>query len=206
MTKMYTTHYGENFDKAFSLLMEVEGNVITNDPDDPGGLTACGISKVYQPQWSGWSKIDTGLKIGEIKLNKVLPDSYVSNVVSEFYYTNIWIKYACDLVPSVVGLEIFDQAVNPGPKTMVKNLQSILNTLNYDTKTKTIANPDLVIDGLWGKNTRERLLQYTKQQSEVIALGMNCLQGSYYINLAINSISKRKYIRGWLLRRIELNK
>lgn len=204
--KTYTTPYGTAFDKAFSWLIETEGSVITNDKDDPGGLTACGISKVYQPQWKGWSEIELGLKSGRITLGKSLPASYISNVISEFYYTNIWTKYACDQVPAIVGFEIFDQAVNPGPKVMTKNLQTTLNTLNYNTRTKKVIDVDLVIDGLWGKNTKARLLQYANTQPEFIALAMNCLQGDYYIGLAANSVIKRKYIKGWLLRRVEISK
>ncbi len=205
MTKLYTTPYGEEFDSVLSRLLEVESPVVTNDPDDPGKLTCCGISRAYNPHWPGWKDIDEGLSSGKIKLGKTLPKEYIENTISSFYFENYWTAYGCDLVPPSLAEEMFDQAVNPGPGTMVKNLQEILNTLNYDTKTKTRQFDDLVVDGKWGKNTKARLLEYAKKYTKFITLAMNCKQGSYYLGLASSSVAKRKYVKGWINNRIKLN-
>ena len=201
MATYKTDHGDSNFDEAFSEVMKFEGTVVSDDPDDPGGLTVCGIAYNYNKSWSGWANIRAGLSNGSIKLKKNLPTSYVEEDIADYYYENYWLRYGCDLVSGSLGKEMFDQAVNPGPAVMVKNLQMCLNIVNYNANTKTkMYEDDLVVDGKWGKNTRTRLIDLGKKYNKLLTEAMNSMQAYYYINLATNSIAKRKYVKGWLTR------
>ena len=74
----FRTNYGPEFDKVFSEIMDIEGIVMTNDPDDPGGLTICGISRVAHPQWSGWNYTTN------FKLNTKVPLDFIVEHVAKF--------------------------------------------------------------------------------------------------------------------------
>lgn len=201
---LYTTPYGDVFDKAFSELMAVEGIVITNDPDDPGGLTVCGIARKYNPKWSGWKEIDKGLANGTITLKRKLPREYIESVISRFYYDEYWKKLDLNDVNPDVANEVFEQAVNLGTATTVKNLQEVLNTLNYDAATRKAKTADLVVDGKYGPKTRELFVKYSKTQPKFMVISLNCKQGSHYLSLASKSVTKRKYVKGWILNRISM--
>lgn len=190
----FRTNYGPEFDKVFSEIMDIEGIVMTNDPDDSGGLTICGISRVAHPQWSGW-KYTTNFK-----LNTKVPLDFIVEHVAKFYYENFWLKYSCDKVPAKLGAEIFDQAINPGPAIMTRNLQECLNALNYNTKTKDKDVEDLVVDGKWGKKTRTRLIEYANRYNNFLAKAMNAKQASYYLSLSSSNVKMRKYVKGWMNR------
>lgn len=202
MSTYYKTDYSDAFSKAFSDLMNVESIKLTNDPDDPGAMTCCGISRVYNPSWEGWRVIDEGLKNKTIKINKDIPTSLVETYVADLYYSKYWKPYGCDEIPEDLACEIFDQTVNPGASVMSKNLQECLNTLNYDTKTKTRKYEDLDVDGKFGKKTKARLIEFAKTYSKFLVKAMNAKQGAYYLSLASGSVSKRKYVKGWILNRV----
>lgn len=193
--------FSSDFIKAMKIIFDWEGKVIHHDKDDPGGLTACGISKVHYPKWIGWEYIDE-LKIGNKAYQaELLKDgSEFMNLVYGFYYDTLWTKYGGNFVPYIVAFEIFDQAINPGPKRMVENLQNILNSLNYEERF----GKDLKDDGLWGNNTRDRLLLVckNKKDAESLAIGMNAEQGHYYHKRTLANKRNRKYYRGWINRTI----
>jgi lysozyme family protein len=48
------------WDEFFDWLMSKEGKAITADPRDAGGQTCWGISRRYNPQWTGWALVDAG--------------------------------------------------------------------------------------------------------------------------------------------------
>lgn len=196
----YLTSYGSIFDEAFSLVMELEGIVLTNDPDDPGGMTICGISRVHNPNWKWWSEIDLAITNKKLKYNTNVPKVFVSTYVADFYYENYWLKYSCNELSKDLATEIFEQAINPGPMVMTRNLQECLNALNYSTKLKDKEVVDLVVDGKWGKNTKTRLLEYAKKNNSFLVKAMNAKQASYYLSLVTNNVAMRKYIKGWLNR------
>ena len=85
----------ENFDSAFSLTIAFEGgDKVTNDPNDPGGLTKWGISK------------------------RANPDLDIENLTKEqakdIYRKRYWEQAGCDLLPYPIDVFVFDSAVNMG--------------------------------------------------------------------------------------------
>lgn len=91
-----------NFDQAFEVLVGHEGGYV-NHPNDPGGETKFGISKRSYP--------------GENIPNMTLVRA------KDIYQRDYWWKAGCDLVPECVKFDLFDTAVNAGPKTAIQMLQ-----------------------------------------------------------------------------------
>jgi lysozyme family protein len=81
----------ENFDKAFQLVIGLEGKP-SNDPDDPGGFTIWGLSQVYNPEVNEHTTIEQA---------------------KEIYLKKYWIPAGCDGVTSPMDICLFDGAVNP---------------------------------------------------------------------------------------------
>jgi hypothetical protein len=82
----------ESFDKAFELIIGLEGDY-SNDPDDPGGETKYGICKRYNP----------GIDIKNLTVDQA----------KDIYLTRYWIPAGCDSVPFPFDVCLFDGAVNP---------------------------------------------------------------------------------------------
>jgi lysozyme family protein len=91
-----------NFDEAFEKLIGHEGGYVDNRLD-PGGETKFGISKRSYP----------GEDIPNLTLERA----------KEIYARDYWGPAGCDAVPDAAKLQLFDMAVNSGPKTAVQTLQ-----------------------------------------------------------------------------------
>jgi lysozyme family protein len=87
---------------AFVLLKE-GGARVTDDPDDPGGLTKYGISQRAYP------RLDI----------RNLTEAQASSV----YRADYWTPAGCADVPGSIGIMLFDIAVNQGRGTAAKLLQ-----------------------------------------------------------------------------------
>ena len=85
-----------NFDKAFDLLMELEGGFV-DDSKDAGGATKYGISK------------------------RAYPDEDIKNLTparaKELYLRDYWIPAKCDDLSAPWDIVVFDTAVNMGVGT-----------------------------------------------------------------------------------------
>jgi lysozyme family protein len=83
----------ENFNKAFDLLMELEGYE-SNDAPDKGGYTKYGISQKYHPN---------------VNVPKLTKDE-----AKEIYLEQYWIPAGCDTIVDKIDILVFVQAVNLG--------------------------------------------------------------------------------------------
>jgi len=83
-----------NFEPAMNNLREWEG-FLSNDPDDPGGLTKFGIAKTYYPNVDVENLTWEGAKA--------------------IYLTDYWLRNGCDVLPFPLDVIHFDSCVNPGP-------------------------------------------------------------------------------------------
>jgi lysozyme family protein len=159
------------FDNAFHRLMIYEGGY-SNDPDDHGGETKYGISKTQYPD------VDIrNLTIAQAK---------------GIYRLDYWDKLNLDSVSDMmIAGEIFEQAVNFGPATAVKNLQDALNFLGAQ----------LYIDGKLGPLTLAALNNYIDQRA--LQKALNGVQFEYYRKIVAMNPGQKKFARGWL-RRVEI--
>ncbi len=161
------------FNKAFEELIGIEGGYV-NDPTDRGGETKYGISKRSYPN----------VDIRNLSLEQA----------KEIYYCDYWKKSGCDAILKYeIAAEIFDTAVNMGVKTAVRFLQQGLNLMNRDQRDF----PDLLEDGIFGKNTDAA---YKKVDDRILLKVLNGLQFSRYVDICKRDPSQEKYFNGWMKR------
>jgi lysozyme family protein len=94
-------------DRAWAHIHREEGGArITDDPDDPGGLTKHGISQ------------------------RAYPNEDIRNLTEarakELFARDYWAPCKCDLLPERVAIAVADSAFNQGARTAVVLLQEAL--------------------------------------------------------------------------------
>jgi len=137
-----------DFEKALKRTLDFEGGY-SNDPNDSGLETFCGISRKYWPDWSGWVAID-GLKTHGAK---ILPgDPTLRPQVIEFYRDNFWLPIHGDEIESQeIADMVFDCSVNPNPKAAVTFAQTAHNKIFKESKYI------IDVDGIFGADTLHAL-------------------------------------------------
>lgn len=114
----------EWFDEAFNILMELEGwDKLTDDSNDPGGLTKFGISKKSYPH----------LDIENLTLEDA----------KEIYRRDFWMKASSRIIKQGLGIKLFTVAVLTGVNTAVKLMQDACNQFGHN----------LTLDGIMGPKT-----------------------------------------------------
>lgn len=187
-----------DFDKALLKTLRYEGKYV-NDKDDPGGETYKGISRRYHPDWHGWHYIDKAKKNTRSRFPQSLETiRRLQTEVAQLYRQLYWNRFWGDKIPQQRLVEkLFDTSVNLGVKQAVMYLQEGLNLLNRNQKNYD----DIVMDGLFGRQTLKVLDIYLKQNSYTHLLKiMSILQGMHYIKTMRRSPVQEKYARGWLKR------
>lgn len=110
---------------AYNYTMKIEGGYV-NDPNDRGGETYKGISRVNHPKFQGWEIIDA------YKLNKDFPKILTSLenleiMVQNLYKKEYWDKMRGDeILDQKIANMIFSCCVNMGISQGIKISQNIL--------------------------------------------------------------------------------
>ncbi len=167
------------FRVAFEKTMGHEGGY-SNDPDDPGGETYRGISRVHHPDWDGWDYFPNP--------NFIVLDPLVQNI----YYHEFWDKLECEWFTIEIGQELFDTAVNIGHHSASTFLQKGLNLLNNNQKRYA----DIYVDGQIGPVTKAAYTAMPTRYRPALVKIMNILQGMYYISLMDRDPRREKWV-GW---------
>lgn len=171
------------FKDSLALLIEWEGPY-DNDPDDPGGETCFGITRVYEPSWGGWPLVEALLKA------QVAPSMWKQQAELmaevEAHYKLVWVHLDLDYCPSdkLDGC-ILGGWVNQGPR-VEKWLQEAINELGGC----------VVVDGDAGPGTMAELNKVLKNPMGEQAL----LHGLMIRRVRGYSKSKPKFIAGLLSR------
>ena len=194
-----------DFKTAYKLVLDYEGEY-SNDANDRGGETYCGIARNFFPKWRGWKYVDNakskyGTKPSVLSKNlKGIAD--LQEAVSEWYKEEWWDKLKLDNLSQTLANEMFEQSINLGKGGHGKLLQMLINAFNYDPKTNKAIFTDLVVDGAVGPKTLNALATILARRTDekTFAHALNCLQGYHYINLSANKVSQRAFLRGWLTR------
>lgn len=138
-----------DFDKEFEKVVLAEGGYC-DDPDDTGGETYVGISRKYNPNWSGWPIIDAEKKNGlknitaRLKKNKEL-----NNKLKLIYKQKYWDVLDLDDIPSQkIAHQLFDTCVNCGKVTAIRIAQQVIG---------------MTVTGKWSDELRYNLMQYGKK-------------------------------------------
>jgi lysozyme family protein len=132
-----------NFDEAFHHLLGHEG-AYSNHPNDPGGETMWGITKVVARE-NGYEGLMKDLSVETAKV---------------IYKAKYWNAVRAEELPPVIRYAVFDAAVNSGPGTSVRWLQEAVGaTPDGVLGPKTLAainelNPDGILRRMLGKRLR----------------------------------------------------
>jgi lysozyme family protein len=111
-------------DVALGFTLGYEGEWV-NDPDDRGGETYRGISRVNWPKWAGWEIIDAEKQKDSFPA-RLVGMSDLSELVLDFYLVNFWEPIHGEELPPKMAVALFDFAVNSGPVTAVRMMQIVL--------------------------------------------------------------------------------
>jgi lysozyme family protein len=183
---------------TYNKYKSIEGTY-SNDPDDAGGETWCGIARNFNPGWPGWKIIDSYKSVYSARMNlvdalKINPD--LEKLVYDFYKKNYWDFFQANGLPQIIADELYDIAINCGLVTCVKYLQSALNLLNRNVSLY----PELLVDGIFGVKTMQTLVVSLNKNGEKLLFNvLNCFQGKHYIECMQKKSSNEKYV-GWFNR------
>lgn len=176
------------FDQIITKIIDIEGNY-SNNPNDSGGPTKYGITERIARQY------------GYLDDMKELP----LNIAKDIYDKRFWLPLQLDKIeeicPSIVE-ELLDTGINQGIGRAAEYLQLSLNALNR----QGLDYKDIKVDGDIGPATLSALQAYMKkrkEQGEIVLLrALNCLQGSFYINLSQKRQKDEDFLFGWILNRV----
>jgi len=176
------------FERALQHTLGIEGG-FSADAADSGGATRWGITEAVAREF-GYQ--------GEMK---DLPLEFAADVYRQKY----WNLLQLDLVAALneqVATELFDTAVNTGVSFAGKSLQRALNVFNREQNDF----PDIDVDGIIGPSTLRSLRAYLAIRGiagvRVLHAALNCLQGSFYLELAERRPKDEKFVYGWFNQRV----
>ena len=210
--------YPKEFITDFFRLMTLEGGILrfSSDPNDPGGQTLAGISRVYWADWEGWKLVDQmeldsnsdflDYKFhGSNKDKDNLKDKLVEQI-KRFYWREYWSYLNCYAINyEGVRFWLFQVSVNIGITQGVRILQESINLV-----MKTWPNVDrleCIIDGIMGPQTiyaLNRVEEYDlpsddSSPSFLLRL-LQVEQTNYYKRKCSEAPKKYIFFRGWVNR------
>jgi lysozyme family protein len=153
-----------------------EGGFVDN-PKDPGGATNKGVTQAtyntFRTRKGQPKRSVRDIEVGELE---------------ELYFNGYWLPARCHEMPNeALALLMFDAAVNHGPATAIKLLQQAAGV------------PDRECDGVWGANTRTRVIQAAANAN---ALVDGCLlrRERFYRRIVELNPKLGDFLRGWMNR------
>lgn len=166
------------YDKAIPHILKWEGGYV-NDPDDRGGETYRGISRVNFPRWTGWAFIDEIKVNAPIAKGEIYPE--LEEKVKAFYKVEKWNKiYGDNIKDERVALFLFDWFVHSGYHA-IKGVQRSTNTTEDGVMgNKTLAAINNADNKLFDRLKAERL--------------------KFLNNIVASRPSQAKYLKGWVNR------
>ena len=166
----------DRFDDMVKVVLKFEGGYV-NNPADKGGETNYGITAATA-HGAGYTGAMKDMTVDQAKA---------------IYRKLYWEKPGFDkITDDSLAMALFDQGVNMGTGTAVKNLQQAYNYLNSEV---------IQVDGLLGPNTVQAVNSY-KYPADLL----NCLNGvriSRYLEIVENNPTQKVFLRGWLRRAFE---
>lgn len=165
------------WEQFFNWLMLWEGRTVHNDPRDPGGQTAWGISRRYFPKWAGWELVDAG-RANDIRFE---------SLVSEFYlaqYSDLW-----KAIPNRANAVAVDTAINMGRAYAIQCLQDGMN--------KLAGSRYILVDGKIGPQT---LAALKGVDAGALAYAMCAVRLAEYGRRGKQGDERRCFLDGWINR------
>ena len=103
----------KNYQHCLEMILHHEGGYV-NHPEDPGGATNLGVTKIVYEEWVG--RTVTLDKMEQLQVSDVAP----------IYKKNYWNRVKGDQLPSGLDLCVFDFGVNAGTGRAAKYLQKMV--------------------------------------------------------------------------------
>lgn len=184
-----------DFLKAHKIVMINEGGY-SNNPNDRGQETFCGISRKNFPDWDGWDIVDKYKLTNAATFPAILEtDPSLKEMIVTFYRAYFWDGLRLGEIESQeIATELYDTAVNAGRFIAGCFLQKALNVLNRNQKDYK----DLPTTGMIGPLTLAAL-QSQKNTKNVLKI-LNCLQGARYVEICLANPTQEQFISSWLSR------
>lgn len=158
------------FRRAVEFVLAHEGE-LSEDPDDPGGVTKYGISARSYPE------------LGPEGIRRLTREQAIA-----IYRRDWWDRYGYARLPDPVAAKVFDLAVNMGPSAAHRILQLALRTCGFP----------VAADGVLGPQTLEAA---HRADPERLMPELRAEAALHYALLVLQSPDRRrKYLRGWLRR------
>jgi lysozyme family protein len=187
-----------DFATAFALLRQFEGGYVF-DPEDEGGETLDGISRLHWSSWPGWALVDSWKRPGEGLVLTPAQYAQLEPLIVGFYRDRFWHELRGDALASqAIADELLEASVLLGHYRAVRMAQRALNLCNDRGRRWA----DLIVDGRVGQQTIAAVAaaERARRAHYVVAI-QNVLQGALFVERMEARPVNEKFI-GWL-RRIE---
>lgn len=176
-----------------SAILRAEGEQFTNDPRDSGGPTKWGVTQAALSAYLG-----RPASIDEVRN---LTEAGARKVYLQKFYLGPRLDLLMPISPAVTA-EVMDTGVNTGVVRAVTMLQRLLNGLNAGGTLW----PDIAADGQCGPGTASALKAFLARRGtegeRVLLVGLNALQGAFYVELAERREKDEAFLYGWLRERV----
>ncbi|THD80641.1 MAG: hypothetical protein E7812_07885 [Phenylobacterium sp.] len=165
-----------------------------DNPHDPGGVTAYGVSLRYaletakiRPEFRGFLDVDHDGTIDRRDIAGLTADA-----AADIYFNGWWKPgWYGGLTPALVAWKCFDIAVNTGPRRAAVLLQSALCWIGVPLK----------IDGEVGPATLDAVqAQAERDQGASLMAALRTEQADFYRRLAATGPKLAVFLPGWLNR------
>lgn len=184
-------YFAELPEKYLKPVLNYEGGYV-NDPDDPGGETARGITIGALNKAK-----EIGLVSSSLKVKDLLTDL---DSVRKIYNVNYYKKGKCDQIPHPLAFAHFDMCVNSGPGGKSKSGRPIGAGANLQ-KVLIALGASIAFDGSVGPNTLAALDKILANYSPTALCKLYNDEREKYFNAIVTArpLSK-KFLKGWLRR------
>ncbi len=180
-----------NFEKAIRIVLDHEGGY-SNHPSDKGGATRYGITEAVARAHAYSGRMDD-------------LSEYAAQQIAKAQYWDVLRLDEISAISYPIALELFDTGFNCGVATAGRFLQRALNSLNRQGKDYHDVEVDGVIGPLTVHALRLLLVARGINGQAVMLKALNCLQGTYYIEISEKRPANEDFVFGWLSNRVSLN-
>jgi len=166
--------YKSHFQSAYKHILQWEGGYV-NHPNDKGGETYAGITKLWNADWNGWKHVgDT--------TNSVILEMWVKD-----YYLDVWVSEGFDKIKDEsLAIYLFDFRIHTSRKTIVKICNRILPKIG---RNHHIKNREEWIPILFNKVNPVIFKSYIEEE-----------RIKFYKYLVTKDKSQKVFLKGWLRR------
>lgn len=174
------------FDLAQKFTARWEGG-LSNNPNDPGGLTNYGVSlRWLRQEGLPFGDVDGDGDIDADDIRALRPETAAAMFKKKF-----WDPYGLDLLPQITATLHYDCTVNTGPRQATLITQRACNQIVGPYGDK------LAVDGRFGTRTHTFLLNYSTRE-----LARRMLDGriQFYKDLVRSKPQFSCFLKGWLAR------